>query len=167
MDLLERSLELSGQALLVCDEDARVVAAHGGGGALSIDGRLAPELESAVRDFREHRSFSPLTPVGAPEFRLTQIDEAPGRWLIWLRRAALGRPTFGKLLRERYGFKLRSQQLLLLLTRGLRNREIAAQLGLREATVKTYLHEAYETLGVRSRTAAVAELRRGLYAEQP
>jgi DNA-binding NarL/FixJ family response regulator len=51
------------------------------------------------------------------------------------------------------------------LTQGFGNRDIAEQLGLREATVKTYLHEVYETLGVRSRTAALAELRRTLYAE--
>ena len=166
MGLLERSLELSGQVLLSCDAQLRVTRSYGECGALIADGALAPPLAAAVRAWRARgRRLAPLTTVASRDFRLVQIDEASGDTLIWLRRVHLGRATFGKLLRERYGFKLRSQQLLLLLTQGFGNREIAEQLGLRETTVKTYLHEVYETLGVRSRTAALAELRRTLYAE--
>lgn len=129
---------------------------------------LAPGLAESVQAWRARgQRLSPLTSSGSPDFRLVQIDETATELLIWLRRTNLGRSAFGKLLRERYGFKLRSQQLLMLLTQGLRNREIAEQLGLRETTVKTYLHEVYDILGVRNRTGALAELRRTLYAEQP
>lgn len=166
MNLLERSLELSGQVLISCDAELRVTRAYGDIGALLVDGALAPALADAVEAWRVRgRRLPPIASIGSPDFRLLQIEEASGETLIWLRRVHVGRLTFGKLLRERYGFKLRSQQLLLLLTQGFGNRDIAEQLGLREATVKTYLHEVYETLGVRSRTAALAELRRTLYAE--
>ena len=39
-----------------------------------------------------------------------------------------------------------------LVARGLRNREIASELGMTEGTVKVYLHRIYEKLGVSSRT---------------
>ena len=35
---------------------------------------------------------------------------------------------------------------------GLRNREIADQLGVTEGTIKVYLHAVFEKLGVNSRT---------------
>lgn len=39
-----------------------------------------------------------------------------------------------------------------LVVQGMRNREIAAELGITEGTVKVHLHKAYEKLGVGSRT---------------
>ena len=46
----------------------------------------------------------------------------------------------------------RERQLVGFVRRGLRNREIAAQLGVTEGTVKVYLHAIFEKLGVSSRT---------------
>ncbi len=163
--VLLRALELGGQVLLQCDAELRVLEAHGGAEGAVVDGALEPSLAEAVRAaLTEPRRPSPFPLRGCPDFRLLRVDRhAAGQLLVWLKRTVTSRLTFGKLLRERYGFKLRSQQLLLLLTQGFGNREIAAQLGLRESTVKTYLHEVYETLGVRSRTAAVAELRSALH----
>lgn len=160
-----RALELGGQVLLVCDRELRVLESHGSADGAALDGALEPSLAEAVRSGLETGGrHSPFPLRGCPDFRLLQVDVDPaGQVRIWLKRAVTSRLTFGKVLRERYGFKLRSQQLLLLLTQGLANREIAAELGLREATVKTYLHEVYETLGVRSRTAAIAELRSALH----
>ncbi len=53
--------------------------------------------------------------------------------------------------------RLTSRQLELVhhLARGLTNRQIARELGLSEATVRTHLFNIYERLGVSSRTAAV------------
>jgi len=39
-----------------------------------------------------------------------------------------------------------------LAARGLRNREIAEELGVTEGTVKVYLHSIFEKLGVSTRT---------------
>lgn len=46
----------------------------------------------------------------------------------------------------------RELQVIGLVRRGLRNREIAQQLGVTEGTVKSYLHAIFEKLGVGSRT---------------
>ena len=53
-----------------------------------------------------------------------------------------GRPTLAPRERQLVGF----------VRRGLRNREIAEQLGVTEGTVKVYLHAIFEKLGVNSRT---------------
>lgn len=46
----------------------------------------------------------------------------------------------------------RERQLIGFVRKGLRNREIAEQLGVTEGTVKVYLHAVFEKLGVNSRT---------------
>jgi DNA-binding NarL/FixJ family response regulator len=46
----------------------------------------------------------------------------------------------------------RERQLIGFVRSGLRNREIAEQLGVTEGTVKAYLHAVFEKLGVSSRT---------------
>ena len=46
----------------------------------------------------------------------------------------------------------RERQLIRFVSKGLRNREIAKELGVTEGTVKVYLHAIFEKLGVSSRT---------------
>jgi two-component system nitrate/nitrite response regulator NarP len=46
----------------------------------------------------------------------------------------------------------RERQLIGFVRRGLKNRDIAAQLGVTEGTVKAYLHAIFEKLGVSNRT---------------
>ena len=46
----------------------------------------------------------------------------------------------------------RERQLIAIVRKGLRNREIGDQLGVTEGTVKAYLHAIYEKLGVGNRT---------------
>lgn len=53
-----------------------------------------------------------------------------------------GRPTLAP----------RERELIRFVSQGLRNREIAEQLGVTEGTVKVYLHSVFEKLGVSSRT---------------
>ena len=53
----------------------------------------------------------------------------------------------------------REKTIAELVSRGLRNREIAMQLSLTEGTVKVYLHRIYERLGVASRTELALRMR--------
>ena len=46
----------------------------------------------------------------------------------------------------------RERELIKLVRNGLRNREIAQQLGVTEGTIKVYLHAVFQKLGVSSRT---------------
>ncbi len=46
----------------------------------------------------------------------------------------------------------RERQLVELVSRGLRNRDIAAELGVTEGTVKVYLHGIFDKFGVENRT---------------
>ena len=50
------------------------------------------------------------------------------------------------------GLSPRERQLVSLVAQGLRNREIAAELGITEGTVKVYLHAIFDKLGVANRT---------------
>lgn len=53
---------------------------------------------------------------------------------------------------ERVALAPRERQLIRYVRRGLRNREIAKELGVTEGTVKVYLHAVFEKLGVKNRT---------------
>ena len=54
--------------------------------------------------------------------------------------------------RERPSLAPRERELIKCVAKGLRNREIAKQLGVTEGTVKVYLHAVFEKLGVSNRT---------------
>lgn len=53
----------------------------------------------------------------------------------------------------------RERHVAQLVVTGLRNREIALQLGIAEGTVKVHLYKVYEKLGVKSRTELVVQAR--------
>jgi two-component system nitrate/nitrite response regulator NarP len=53
---------------------------------------------------------------------------------------------------ERTPLAPRERELIRFVRRGLRNREIAEELGVTEGTVKVYLHAIFEKLGVKNRT---------------
>ena len=53
---------------------------------------------------------------------------------------------------DRSALTPRERKLVALVAQGMRNREIAAELGITEGTVKVYLHAIFDKLGVASRT---------------
>ena len=54
--------------------------------------------------------------------------------------------------REAPSLSPRERELISLVRKGMRNREIAEHLGVTEGTIKVYLHSVFEKLGVSSRT---------------
>jgi DNA-binding NarL/FixJ family response regulator len=75
--------------------------------------------------------------------------------------AVLSPPVASRLMGQmragaREGPSEREMEVLRLVARGRTNREIAAELFVSEATVKTHLLHLYEKLGVNDRAAAVA-----------
>jgi two-component system, NarL family, nitrate/nitrite response regulator NarL len=54
--------------------------------------------------------------------------------------------------RERPSLSPRERELIVLVRKGMRNREIAARLGVTEGTIKVYLHTIFDKLEVSSRT---------------
>jgi RNA polymerase sigma factor (sigma-70 family) len=85
--------------------------------------------------------------------RCVRTVHAGGRWL---EKEVAGRALERLVAREATRPKLeeltpREVELVRLANAGLRNKEIAARLGLTEGTVKVHLHRVYEKLGVASR----------------
>jgi two-component system nitrate/nitrite response regulator NarP len=84
---------------------------------------------------------------------LIECLEAVKRGRVWFDRELADR---ARRAAEAAGSKVtlapRELQVIGLVRRGLRNREIAEQLGVKEGTVKAYLHAIFEKVGVSSRT---------------
>lgn len=81
----------------------------------------------------------------------------PPKCLPWLFEAVAEPPDLvPHLLRKRQlGLTLRQQQLILLISRGLTNKEIASQLSLSEQTIKNHVHRMLQKTGERDRLAIV------------
>jgi DNA-binding CsgD family transcriptional regulator len=73
---------------------------------------------------------------------------------------AVQRRLLGRMRAPAVAPTLREIEVLRLVADGRRNDEIARELFLTRATVKSHLAHVYDKLGVASRTAAVAEARR-------
>ncbi|MGC5584363.1 response regulator [Ornithinimicrobium sp. W1665] len=95
-------------------------------------------------------------------------DAAPADIVAAIQSAARGETVLGPYLTSRVVAAMRVRrselsarelEVLGLVARGLSNREIARQLVVSEATVKTHLNHVFGKLGVDNRTAAVAAAR--------
>ncbi|WP_068251769.1 response regulator [Janibacter corallicola] len=91
-------------------------------------------------------------------------DTAPEEVVAAVTRAAAGetvlaRRVVARMGRRRVELSAREVEILGAVARGLANREIAGELFISEATVKTHLVHAFTKLDVDSRTAAVARAR--------
>lgn len=89
-------------------------------------------------------------------------DNDPAFFLECLQSVALGGSWIDPDLEARAGelakprpnnaLSARERQLVALVAQGLRNREIAREMGVTEGTVKVYLHAIFDKLGVANRT---------------
>jgi len=101
-------------------------------------------------------------PLGGPGWHIFRtLAERSGRaWVdAGLEDARAHGPAAGPDLTDT------ERRVLALVGQGLSNADLAGRLLIQVSTVKWHLHNAFEKLGVRSRTAALAEARRlGLLA---
>jgi DNA-binding NarL/FixJ family response regulator len=108
------------------------------------NGRLPPELEEWVSfahpgdKYTERRNGSILTVEAAGDFTLSFREHASAD----------------------VGLTPREREVLTLVDDGLTNAQIARRLWVADSTVAKHLEQAYAKLGVHSRTAAVARLRK-------
>ena len=102
--------------------------------ALKVDGMVLKNSDPAYL-------LECLEAVGAGR----QLDRPRARASGWPSWPTASRPSGPPLAP-------RERELIRCVRQGLRNREIAKQLGVTEGTVKVYLHAVFEKLGVKNRT---------------
>lgn len=171
--LLLASLARSGEGIVVCDGElealyscaraAKLLARFGGLSCAGVLPGAVLELAREYGDSGESWTARRLTaPSGAAvHVRIESLWGAPpARYALWLREEARWDERLYAALDERYGLPRRAFQLALLVRQGLTNREIARELRLSEATVKSYLHHLYRACRVSSRTSLVALMER-------
>jgi two-component system, NarL family, nitrate/nitrite response regulator NarL len=83
---------------------------------------------------------------------------AGSEWIEFLGRAREAAPEPGE-QQESLGLTPRELELAGLVVSGLRNREIATQLGISEGTAKLHLYNVYKKLGVANRVELVLRMR--------
>lgn len=132
------------------------------------DKRPVVILTAAIEDFRLRDSLG-LAVNGIvlknndPALLLDclQAVEAGRRWIdpdLTERAAGVGKDGGATVLTPR------ERKLVALVAQGMRNREIAAELGITEGTVKVYLHSIFDKMGVASRTElAIKAAEEGLH----
>jgi two-component system nitrate/nitrite response regulator NarP len=113
-------------------------------------------LTAAIDDFRLREAMS-LAVDGVvmknndPAF-LVDCLQAVGDGRRWFDPDLAGRAAELGNRGDRTALTARERKLVGLVAQGLRNRDVAAELGITEGTVKVYLHAIFEKLGVTSRT---------------
>ena len=120
------------------------------------DGRPVIILTAAIDDFRLREAMS-LTVDGVvmknndPAFLIDCLETVRGGGR-WFDPELSARATELSNRGDRTALTPRERKLVSLVAQGLRNREVASELGITEGTVKVYLHAIFEKLGVTSRT---------------
>jgi two-component system nitrate/nitrite response regulator NarP len=137
-----------------------------GGGGMEVLRRLAA-AESTIRVIMLTAAIDDASLMEAKALKVRGIvlkNSDPAYLMECLDQVRHGRRWFdpelvqrAKVLESRGGgskvqLAPRERQLIGFVRSGLRNREIAEQLGVTEGTVKTYLHTIFEKLGVGNRT---------------
>jgi len=122
--------------------------------------KVAPEgpwLVSARQAAADYGALARALAAAAVAGAATAFGLRGSRALGAGRRAAAGEE--GELPPDFPPLTPRERRLLILLSRGLSNKEIAWEFGIKEQTVKNYLRSVYEKIGVHDRVSALLKLR--------
>jgi DNA-binding NarL/FixJ family response regulator len=174
IEALEGGLETSNRGLILLDSQCRVAGSSAAarelldsyfGSSAPGGDRLPAELKSLVA--------APPPPQGGLPRQLT-IDGRRGRLRVREQRGAAQAGFCALVLEEqrpqaprldalrRLGLTDRQAQVLRLLACGKSNKQIAAELQIRTATVEKHLEHAYQRLDVETRHEAVARIHRAI-----
>jgi two-component system nitrate/nitrite response regulator NarP len=109
--------------------------------------------DSSLMEARSLRVHGMVLKNSDPAYLLDCLDAvAAGRSWTDPELQARAEELAATLRGERPALAPRERQLIRYIRRGLRNREIAGELGVTEGTVKVYLHAIFEKVGVKNRT---------------
>jgi len=147
LNRLVRTLPKAPVAVVSASEDAGAIAQSYKAGAKGyiLKSSSSDTLRFAVPLILSGETYIPSSAVALVTSAKTQRAAAT--------KAESGRPTLTP----------RQHEILLLMAQGLSNRDIAAELGMLEGTVKVHVKSILHRLGVNNRThAVVTGLRRGL-----
>lgn len=129
-------------------------ALEGKGGRPRVVVLTAAIDDSSLMEARALRIEGMVLKNSDPAYLLECLDavERGGSWMDpeLANRAGKLAETFGGTARP--ALAPRERQLIRFVRQGLRNREIAGELGVTEGTVKAYLHAVFDKLGVKNRT---------------
>jgi DNA-binding CsgD family transcriptional regulator len=141
-------------------DEATLALVTGNALGLRLAGAIEPALLIEARERLQREAVVTLA-VLAP---------GPSHLRVLLRRGRLGRGQSmlvasiyqdedAATMIDRLGFQNRERQVIELVMRGMRNREIAEHLGVAEGTVKQYLNRIFGALEVRSRAELILRLK--------
>jgi DNA-binding CsgD family transcriptional regulator len=165
--LAQLVLEQLGYGMIACDPHMVVLSLTARASRIlgvtcgSLQGHaLLPDLQASVREAVHEGRPIRIEPSGAGRgayLSAVEVDDGtPVVFVIWLRHEVVRESDLARTLRARYELTPRDARLLLHLRRGRSNRQISERTGWAEATVRAYVHQLYDKLGVHSRGAAVA-----------
>ena len=154
------ALDSGGRSIFVCGRDGRVswatpqaLSAMTEGGLLSPDGVLVNEDLKLWVVGLAGRAVSQVAPFQLPNLSCEFMGiSTEGQFLV--RHTTGSRKAKTEILIERFGLTLREAEVLLWLTQGKTNKDIAEILELSARTVNKHLEQVFQKLGVDNRTSA-------------
>jgi DNA-binding CsgD family transcriptional regulator len=162
------ALDAAGRYLLAADRDgnvlwatpqaSRLIEDTKGAACVTLPASVTQWLRSCADSPAAARSASLSTEFHADGQRRIQVSYigqvGPGELLLRLVAEQSGSDE--SLLREQLSLTSREAEVLLWLSRGKSNRDIAEILGLSPRTINKHLEQMFEKLGVENRAAATA-----------
>lgn len=154
------ALELGGQCVLAFHHDGSLAWGSPGalllidapeGRALISEGKATEALNRWLADLPEQPS-SNAQPLIIQEFILKYLTQNPGEIMVRIKRRSEGENEAR--IAGAFGLTDREAEVLLWLTRGKTNRDIAEILTLSPRTVNKHLEQVFHKMGVDNRTSA-------------